>query len=83
MRKSLIADYYDELERGKAFGMLYLTGAIGAMLGTLYGTNVGELPDEVCRCAGSQGALAGLGPVLFCFAYSVLRLFEVIACISL
>lgn len=40
--QSLIADYYDELDRGKAFGALYLTGAIGAMLGTLYATNLGE-----------------------------------------
>ena len=39
--QSLIADYNDELDRGKAFGWLYLTGAVGAMLGTLYATNVG------------------------------------------
>lgn len=40
--QSLIADYYKELDRGKAFGALYLTGAIGAMLGTLYATNMGQ-----------------------------------------
>lgn len=39
--QSLIADYNEELDRGKAFGWLYLTGAVGAMLGTLYSTNVG------------------------------------------
>lgn len=40
--QSLIADLYGELDRGKAFGALYLTGAIGAMLGTLYATNMGH-----------------------------------------
>jgi hypothetical protein len=39
--QSLIADYNDQLDRGKAFGWLYLTGAVGAMLGTLYATNIG------------------------------------------
>lgn len=39
--QSLIADMYNELDRGKAFGALYLTGAVGAMLGTLYATNLG------------------------------------------
>jgi len=41
--QSLIADLYGELDRGKAFGALYLTGAVGAMLGTLYATNMGHL----------------------------------------
>ena len=31
--QSLIADYYEDLDRGKAFGALYLTGAVGAMIG--------------------------------------------------
>ena len=39
--QSLIADYYEDLERGKAFGALYLTGAVGAMIGALYATNIG------------------------------------------
>lgn len=29
----MIADYYPEDRRGAAFGALYLTGAVGAMLG--------------------------------------------------
>lgn len=41
--QSLIADYYPATARGRAFGMLYLTGAVGAMVGTLFATNVGKL----------------------------------------
>lgn len=33
--QSLIADYYSALSRGKAFGALYLMGALGGMLGAL------------------------------------------------
>ncbi|KAK9841289.1 hypothetical protein WJX74_003225 [Apatococcus lobatus] len=38
--QSLIADFYSPATRGKAFGTLYLTGALGGMLGGLYATNV-------------------------------------------
>ena len=31
----MVADYYPEERRGAAFGALYLTGALGAMLGEL------------------------------------------------
>lgn len=37
------ADYFSALSRGKAFGALWLTGALGGMLGALYATNMGEL----------------------------------------
>ena len=40
--QSMIADSYPETSRGKAFGALYLTGAFGAMGGTLYATNMGD-----------------------------------------
>lgn len=40
--QSLTADYYGEHSRGKAFGALYLTGALGGMIGALYATNMGE-----------------------------------------
>ncbi len=33
--QSMVADYYPEERRGAAFGALYLTGAVGAMLGAL------------------------------------------------
>ena len=33
--QSMVADYYPEERRGAAFGALYLTGALGAMLGRL------------------------------------------------
>ena len=39
--QSLIADYYPPASRGRAFGGLYLTGALGGMLGSLYATNLG------------------------------------------
>lgn len=42
--QSLIADFYSPATRGKAFGTLYLTGALGGMLGGLYATNVGGPP---------------------------------------
>ncbi len=45
--QSLIADYYPPATRGRAFGALYLTGAVGGMLGSLYATNMGapQSPD--------------------------------------
>eukprot|EP00891_Asterochloris_glomerata_P000173 jgi/Astpho2/173/e_gw1.00004.7.1_t len=39
--QSLTADYYLELDRGKAFGALYMTSAIGGALGSLYATSIG------------------------------------------
>ena len=33
--QSMVADYYPEDRRGAAFGALYLTGALGAMLGEM------------------------------------------------
>lgn len=47
--QSLTADYYEEQDRGKAFGVLYLTSAGGAALGTLWATNVGSSPPLMCR----------------------------------
>ena len=41
--QSMVADYYPEERRGAAFGALYLTGALGAMLGGLY------WPTPSCR----------------------------------
>ncbi|KAK9861788.1 hypothetical protein WJX84_005582 [Apatococcus fuscideae] len=38
--QSLVADFYSPATRGRAFGTLYLTGALGGMLGGLYATNV-------------------------------------------
>jgi len=39
--QSLTADYNPEERRGRAFGLLYMVGAIGALLGALYATNIG------------------------------------------
>ena len=65
--QSLIADYYPPASRGRAFGALYLTGAVGGMLGSLYATNMGVNPcstlhlrdADTCQSAGccSRGLL--------------------------
>ncbi len=41
---SLLADYYPENTRGRAFGLLGLTGILGAVLGTLYATSIADVP---------------------------------------
>ncbi len=40
--QSIIADYFREDERGKAFGWLGLTGVLGAITGTLFATSVSD-----------------------------------------
>ena len=40
---SLLADYYPENLRGRAFGLLGLTGIMGAVIGTLYATSISDL----------------------------------------
>ena len=39
--QSLTADLFEEDARGRAFGTLYLTGALGGMAGALFATNMG------------------------------------------
>lgn len=39
--QSLIADYYAEKERGRAFGLMVAMSSLGGMLGSLYATNIG------------------------------------------
>ncbi|GAB4823909.1 hypothetical protein N2152v2_010955 [Parachlorella kessleri] len=41
--QSLVADYNVSGHRGKAFGLLHFTGAVGGFLGALYATNIGGL----------------------------------------
>lgn len=41
--QSVTADYNPAVRRGRAFGLLHLTGALGALIGTVFGTNVGSL----------------------------------------
>jgi hypothetical protein len=52
--QSMVADYYAADSRGKAFGMMGLTSATGAMVGALYATNIGA--------PRSAGRAAALGP---------------------
>lgn len=58
--QSLTADYYSEAARGRAFGALYLTGAIGAMLGSIYATNLGAFPLISLRLSGKKGTSLGM-----------------------
>ena len=51
--QSLIADYYGAAQRGKAFGGLQLTAALGGMLGSVYATNLGTIsvgPAQLTEC---------------------------------
>lgn len=41
--QSCIADLYSSTSRGLAFGTLYVTSGIGAMLGSLFATNIGNV----------------------------------------
>jgi hypothetical protein len=48
--QSMVADYYPEHRRGAAFGALYLTGAVGAMLGEKASRLLCSLPaTDLCR----------------------------------
>jgi len=51
--QSLIADYFSEKSRGAAFGALYLTGAVGALLGTAFATNSGTPPISAPACTNT------------------------------
>ena len=63
--QSITADYYDELDRGKAFGALYMTSALGGAFGSLYATNQGQqlvsmsvmlcVPLVLCMLPNNQG----------------------------
>jgi len=46
--QSITADYHDELDRGKAFGALYMTSALGGAFGSLYATNQGGCHTTCC-----------------------------------
>lgn len=41
--QSLTADYNPETARGRAFGLLHLVGAVGALIGALFATNIGGI----------------------------------------
>ena len=41
--QSLTADYNSEEHRGRAFGFLHMVGALGALVGALFATNIGHL----------------------------------------
>jgi MFS family permease len=48
--QSLIADLFPAARRGRALGLLYLTAALGGMLGALYATNLGGWGWRGGRC---------------------------------
>jgi MFS family permease len=41
--QSLTADYNQEAHRGRAFGLLHMVGALGALVGALFATNIGHV----------------------------------------
>ncbi|KAK2075861.1 hypothetical protein QBZ16_001602 [Prototheca wickerhamii] len=59
--QSLIADYFSEYSRGRAFGALYLTGAMGGTLGALYATNIAH--TRPLGLEGWQFAVISVGVV--------------------
>jgi MFS family permease len=72
--QSLIADYFKPVSRGTAFGALYLTGAVGGMLGALFATNLGGMKFhslEGWRVAFLIVALASALVGLLNYFYSV------------
>lgn len=63
--QSMTADGHTAQRRGRAFGLLYFTGAVGALIGALGATNLGHtrpLGIQGWRCAGR--ALAGTACML-------------------
>ena len=66
--QSITADYYDELDRGKAFGALYMTSALGGAVGSLYATNQGQ--HYLCVTAAFGLLLPQTGPAFFCSGHS-------------
>ena len=56
--QSITADYNPAERRGRAFGLLHLTGALGALIGALFATNVGGL-----RPLGLEGWRFAFGAV--------------------
>lgn len=64
--QSITADYYDELDRGKAFGALYMTSALGGAIGSLYATNQGELSNTACAASWITVAVAWICTISHC-----------------
>lgn len=61
--QSIIADYYDALDRGKAFGFFYLSSGLGILFGIMFALNVsGIAVDEDAPIKGWQW-------VMFTFAF--------------
>jgi MFS family permease len=60
---SLLSDYYPENSRGKAFGLLGLTGIMGAVIGTLYATSIAD--DTIHGMPGWRFAFVSMAVVSF------------------
>ncbi len=58
--QSLIADYNVSGQRGKAFGLLHFTGAMGMFVGALYATNIGRLGLGMLTQRALDSAASGL-----------------------
>ncbi|CAG9462739.1 unnamed protein product [Pedinophyceae sp. YPF-701] len=79
--QSLVADYYSDSTRGRAFGLLYLTGSIGGMLGAVFATNTSSLGTVLgvegwrmaFRGVSLFAILTGIGTLAFAVDPSVLQ----------
>lgn len=60
---SLLADYYPDNLRGRAFGLLGLTGIIGSVIGTLYATSIADTP--ILGIAGWRFAFISMAVISF------------------
>ncbi len=76
--QSIIADYFEEHERGRAFGWLGLTGVLGAITGTIFATSVSDI--TIMGIDGWRAAFLliafisiGLGVLVWIFATDPVR----------
>ncbi|MFW9928500.1 MAG: MFS transporter [Candidatus Thorarchaeota archaeon] len=66
---SLLSDYFPEHQRGKAFGLIGLTGVLGAIVGTLYATGIQE--ENIFGIAGWRFAFMTLAFMSFLLGLAI------------
>ncbi len=69
--QSLIADYFEDNERGKAFGWLGLTGVLGAIIGTLYATAIAD--TQIFGVDGWRVAFMTIATLSFLLGLAILK----------
>ncbi len=66
---SLLADYYPDNSRGRAFGLLGLTGIIGSVIGTIYATSISD--SLIFGIQGWRVAFATMALVSFVLGFLI------------